>query len=51
MTDYLAFTPGYVYDMANDLRFNIGAIASIALYTFLLVLCVIAMIDIINRLL
>ena len=51
MTDYLAFSPEYIYGAASNLRYNIGTIVSLALYTFLLVLCVVVMIDVINRLL
>lgn len=51
MADYLAFSPEYVYGTAWNLRFHIGTIASLALYTFLLILCIVVMIDVINRLL
>lgn len=51
MTGYLAFSPEYIYGAASNLRYNIGTIVSLALYTFLLVLCVVVMIDVINRLL
>ena len=51
MSDYIAFSPDYVYGTAWNLRTNIGAITSITLYIFLLMLCIIVIADVINRLL
>jgi len=45
--DYLAFSPEYLYRMAWMLRENIGTIFSVSLYTFLIVLGVFVVIEII----
>ena len=40
MSDYLAFSPVYLYHIMNMLRANIGAIFTVAIYTFFIVLCI-----------
>jgi hypothetical protein len=47
--DHLAFSPAYLYEMAWMLRENIGAIFSVALHTFLVVLGVYVVLNIIGN--
>lgn len=48
--DYLAFSPEYLYHVANMLRSNIGAIFSIFFYPFFVILGLYTAIDIIDYL-
>ena len=48
MSDYLAFSPVYLYYIMNMLRANIGAIFTVAIYTFFIVLCIYITLDIIS---
>lgn len=48
--DFLAFSPEYLYHVANMLRSNIGSIFSVMIYTFLGLLGLYVTIEIIDRL-
>jgi hypothetical protein len=50
MTDYVAFSPEYIYAMAWNLRSNIGSIVSIALYIVLILFCISIIKDILDHL-
>ena len=47
--DYVAFSPEYLYQMTAMLRSGIGAIASVALYAFLVIFGLLIFLDFINH--
>lgn len=47
--DYIAFSPEHIYQMAAILRSGIGAIASVALYVFLVIFGLFIFLDFINH--
>lgn len=49
MSDYLAFSPVYLYHIMNMLRTNIGAIFTVAIYIFFIVLSIYVTLQIISH--
>lgn len=47
--DYIAFSPEFLYQMAAMLRSSIGAIFSVGLYVFLILLGLCIFLDFINN--